>query len=72
MLQYNKKMIIRALGLAPIPLLIISALAVMTLNAEFSLYSIGVILLAHFLFYLFFLWPSSYSFRIYHFLFSRP
>jgi len=48
MLQYNKKTIIHALALAPIPLLSLSALAVMTLNAEFSLYSIGVIFLAHF------------------------
>lgn len=54
MLQYNKKMIIRALGLAPIPLLSISALGVIIFNAEFSLYSIGVIFLAHFLFYLLF------------------
>ncbi|WP_448762394.1 hypothetical protein [Acinetobacter tandoii] len=54
MLQYNKKTLIHALALAPIPLLSLSALAVMTLNAEFSLYSIGVILLAHFLFYLLF------------------
>ncbi|MDS7943253.1 hypothetical protein RMA95_04935 [Acinetobacter sp. V110_1] len=54
MLQYNKKMIIHALALAPIPLLSLSALGVIILNAEFSLYSIGVILLAHFLFYLLF------------------
>lgn len=55
MLQYNKKMIIRALALAPIPLLNISALGVIIFNAEFSLYSIGVIFLAHFLFYLLFM-----------------
>ncbi|QNW95127.1 hypothetical protein IC800_01925 [Acinetobacter seifertii] len=54
MLQYNKKTIIHALALAPIPLLSLSALGVMTLNAEFNLYSIGVIFLAHFLFYLLF------------------
>ncbi len=54
MLQYNKKTIIHALVLAPLPLLSLSALGVMTLNAEFNLYSIGVILLAHFLFYLLF------------------
>lgn len=54
MLQYNKKTIIRALALAPIPLLSISALGIIIFNAEFSLYSIGVILLAHFLFYLLF------------------
>ncbi|MDO7198037.1 hypothetical protein Q5M45_11520 [Acinetobacter pittii] len=54
MLQYNKKMITRALALAPIPLLSISALGVIIFNAEFSLYSIGVIFLAHFLFYLLF------------------
>ncbi|HFF2643464.1 hypothetical protein QWI49_10480 [Acinetobacter nosocomialis] len=54
MLQYNKKTIIHALALAPLPLLSLSALGVMTLNAEFNLYSIGVILLAHFLFYLLF------------------
>ncbi|MEW7120574.1 hypothetical protein [Acinetobacter nosocomialis] len=54
MLQYNKKTIIHALALAPLPLLSSSALGVMTLNAEFNLYSIGVILLAHFLFYLLF------------------
>lgn len=54
MLQYNKKTIIHALALAPLPLLSLSALGVMTLNAEFNLYSIGVILLANFLFYLLF------------------
>lgn len=54
MLQYNKKTIIHALSLAPIPLLSLSFLGVMTLNAEFSLYAIGVIFLAHFLFYLLF------------------
>lgn len=54
MLQYNKKTIIHALALAPLPLLSLSVLGVMTLNAEFNLYSIGVILLAHFLFYLLF------------------
>ncbi|MDO7230061.1 hypothetical protein [Acinetobacter nosocomialis] len=54
MLQYNKKTIIHALALAPLPLLSLSALGVMTLNAGFNLYSIGVILLAHFLFYLLF------------------
>ncbi|MFH4298863.1 hypothetical protein WAJ01_20865, partial [Acinetobacter baumannii] len=54
MLQYNKKMIIHALALAPIPLLSLSALGVIILNAEFNLYSIGVIFLAHFLFYLLF------------------
>lgn len=54
MVQYNKKTIIHALALAPLPLLSLSALGVMTLNAEFNLYSIGVILLAHFLFYLLF------------------
>ncbi|QNX34126.1 hypothetical protein [Acinetobacter seifertii] len=54
MLQYNKKTIIHALALAPIPLLSLSALGVITLNAEFNLYSIGVIFLAHFLFYLLF------------------
>ena len=54
MLQYNKKTIIRALALAPIPLLSLSALGVIILNAEFSLYSIGAIFLAHFLFYLLF------------------
>ncbi|KHN67921.1 hypothetical protein [Acinetobacter calcoaceticus] len=52
--QYNKKTIIRALALAPIPLLSLSALGVIILNAEFSLYSIGAIFLAHFLFYLLF------------------
>ncbi|CAI3140254.1 hypothetical protein MWMV8_MWMV8_01285 [Acinetobacter calcoaceticus] len=52
--QYNKKTIIRALVLAPIPLLSLSALGVIILNAEFSLYSIGAIFLAHFLFYLLF------------------
>ncbi len=72
MLQYNKKMIIHALALAPIPLLSLSALGVIILNAEFNLYSIGVVFLAHFLFYLLFYWPSGYSFCIYHFLFSRP
>ncbi len=71
MLQYNKKMIIHALALAPIPLLSLSALGVMTLNAEFNLYSIGVIFLAHFLF-IYFLWPSGYSFHICHFIFTRP
>ncbi|ENZ3587234.1 hypothetical protein P9E22_003915, partial [Acinetobacter baumannii] len=50
MLQYNKKMIIHALALAPIPLLSLSALGVIILNAEFNLYSIGVVFLAHFLF----------------------
>ena len=54
MLQYNKKMIIRALALAPIPLLSISALGIIIFNAEFSLYSVAVIFLAHFLFYLLF------------------
>ncbi|EPS0860978.1 hypothetical protein ACWY43_003768, partial [Acinetobacter baumannii] len=54
MLQYNKKMIIHALALAPIPLLSISALGIIIFNAEFSLYSVGVIFLAHFLFYLLF------------------
>lgn len=54
MLQYNKKTIIRALALAPIPLLSISALGIIIFNAEFSLYSIAVIFLAHFLFYLLF------------------
>ncbi|MBN6516602.1 hypothetical protein JZM36_06935 [Acinetobacter pittii] len=54
MLQYSKKMIIRALALAPIPLLSISALGIIIFNAEFSLYSIAVIFLAHFLFYLLF------------------
>lgn len=54
MLQYNKKMIIHALALAPIPLLSLSALGVIILNAEFNLYSIGVVFLAHFLFYLLF------------------
>ncbi|MDU7870431.1 MAG: hypothetical protein E7J78_25375, partial [Pantoea sp.] len=47
-------MIIHALALAPIPLLSLSALGVIILNAEFNLYSIGVIFLAHFLFYLLF------------------
>ncbi len=55
MLQYNKKMIIHALALAPIPLLSLSALGVIILNAEFNLYSIGVVFLAHFLFYLLFM-----------------
>lgn len=54
MLQYNKKMIIRALALAPIPLLSISALGIIIFNAEFNLYSVAVIFLAHFLFYLLF------------------
>ncbi|WP_227062639.1 hypothetical protein [Acinetobacter pittii] len=54
MLQYNKKMIIRALALAPIPLLSISALGIIIFNTEFSLYSVAVIFLAHFLFYLLF------------------
>ncbi|MDO7244830.1 hypothetical protein Q5M44_09815 [Acinetobacter pittii] len=54
MLQYNKKVIIRALALAPIPLLSISALGIIIFNAEFSLYSVAVIFLAHFLFYLLF------------------
>lgn len=54
MLQYNKKMIIRALALAPIPLLSISALGIIFFNAEFSIYSVAVIFLAHFLFYLLF------------------
>ncbi|AZB90006.1 hypothetical protein DKE41_002095 [Acinetobacter pittii] len=54
MLQYSKKMIIRALALAPIPLLSISALGIIIFNAEFSLYSVAVIFLAHFLFYLLF------------------
>lgn len=54
MLQYNKKTIIRALALAPIPLLSISALGIIILNSEFSLYSGGIIFLAHFLFYLLF------------------
>lgn len=54
MLQYNKKMIIHALALALIPLLSLSVLGVIILNAEFNLYSIGVIFLAHFLFYLLF------------------
>lgn len=54
MLQYNKKMIIRALALAPIPLLSISALGIIIFNAEFSIYSVAVIFLAHFLFYLLF------------------
>ncbi|MFV5659626.1 hypothetical protein VXR58_05320 [Acinetobacter pittii] len=54
MLQYNKKTIIRALALAPIPLLSISALGIIIFNAEFSLYSVAVIFLAHFLFYLLF------------------
>ncbi|MFA2971376.1 hypothetical protein KWE21_12225 [Acinetobacter pittii] len=54
MLQYNKKMIIRALALAPLPLLSISALGIIIFNAEFSLYSVAVIFLAHFLFYLLF------------------
>ncbi|WP_415871424.1 hypothetical protein [Acinetobacter pittii] len=52
--QYNKKMIIRALALAPIPLLSISALGIIIVNAEFNLYSVAVIFLAHFLFYLLF------------------
>lgn len=52
MLQYSKKTIIRALALAPIPLLSISALGIIILNAEFSLYSVAAIFLAHFLFYL--------------------
>ncbi|AXJ89649.1 hypothetical protein DKP84_02225 [Acinetobacter pittii] len=47
-------MIIRALALAPIPLLSISALGIIIFNAEFSLYSVAVIFLAHFLFYLLF------------------
>ncbi|MEO4149430.1 hypothetical protein ABH289_09380 [Acinetobacter pittii] len=54
MLQYNKKMIIRALALAPTPLLSMSALGIIIFNAEFSLYSVAVIFLAHFLFYLLF------------------
>lgn len=54
MLQYNKKTIIRALALAPILLLSISALGIIILNAEFSLYSVAAIFLAHFLFYLIF------------------
>lgn len=54
MLQYNKKTIIRALALAPIPLLSLSALGIIIFNAEFSLYSVVVIFLAHFLFYLLF------------------
>ena len=54
MLQYNKKMIIRALALAPIPLLSISALGIIIFNTEFNLYSVAVIFLAHFLFYLLF------------------
>ncbi|MCG9481363.1 hypothetical protein Q5X54_03030 [Acinetobacter baumannii] len=54
MLQYNKKTIIRALALAPIPLLSLSALGIIIFNAEFSLYSVAVIFLAHFLFYLLF------------------
>ena len=48
-------MIIHALALAPIPLLSLSALGVIILNAEFNLYSIGVVFLAHFLFYLLFM-----------------
>ncbi|TDM61458.1 hypothetical protein C5B72_15440 [Acinetobacter sp. KU 011TH] len=54
MLQYNKKTIIQALALAPIPLLSLSALGVIILNAEFNLYSVAVIFLAHLLFYLLF------------------
>ncbi|HGL4553035.1 TPA: hypothetical protein ACKE7S_002008 [Acinetobacter baumannii] len=54
MLQYNKKTIIRALALAPIPLLSISALGIIIFNTEFNLYSVAVIFLAHFLFYLLF------------------
>ncbi|NUF15798.1 hypothetical protein [Acinetobacter lactucae] len=54
MLQYNKKTIIRALALAPLPLLSLSALGIIIFNAEFSLYSVAVIFLAHFLFYLLF------------------
>ncbi|WP_081309669.1 hypothetical protein [Acinetobacter pittii] len=54
MLQYSKKMIIRALALAPIPLLSISALGIIIFNTEFNLYSVAVIFLAHFLFYLLF------------------
>ncbi|EXI37032.1 putative membrane protein [Acinetobacter baumannii 846928] len=54
MLQYNKKTIIQALMLAPLLLLSLSALGVIIFNHEFSLYSIGVIFLAHFLFYLLF------------------
>lgn len=54
MLQYNKKTIIRALALAPIPLLSMSTLGIIIFNAEFSLYSVAVIFLAHFLFYLLF------------------
>ncbi|MDP9804276.1 hypothetical protein [Acinetobacter calcoaceticus] len=54
MLQYNKKTIIRAFALAPIPLLSISTLGIIILNSEFSFYSVGVIFLAHFLFYLLF------------------
>lgn len=45
MLQYNKKMIIRALALAPIPLLSISALGIIIFNTEFNLYSVAVIFL---------------------------
>ncbi|MEB3864443.1 MULTISPECIES: hypothetical protein [Acinetobacter] len=63
--QYNKKTIIRALALAPIPLLSISTLGIIILNSEFSFYSVGVIFLAHFLFYLLFygllVIPFSYS-----------
>ncbi len=47
-------MIIRALALAPIPLLSISALGIIIFNTEFNLYSVAVIFLAHFLFYLLF------------------
>jgi hypothetical protein len=54
MLQYSKKMIIRALALAPIPLLSISALGIIIFNTEFNHYSVAVIFLAHFLFYLLF------------------
>ena len=51
-MKYNKDRIIKALLLAPVPLLFFAALLLIIMNREFSLYSVLVVFAGHALVYL--------------------
>ncbi|TCM60668.1 hypothetical protein EC844_1317 [Acinetobacter calcoaceticus] len=51
-MQYSKEKIVKALLLAPLPLLLFTALLFIIVNREYSLYSIAVVFVGHALIYL--------------------
>lgn len=67
-MQYSKGKILKALFLAPLPILFFTALLFIIMNREYSLYSIFMVLVAHTLVYLAYCIltvPFSFTFSVF-------